>query len=113
MVRSGPARLFARRTPVTVHPLLSSPNPKTRAAHAALYARHAAELRDFAKARTGSRADAEDVVQDVFTRAWELACERPGLPPPPLTWLREEVRKQAVLVRTRRAMERPMPLRAR
>ena len=93
--------------------IVSSPSTTTRAAYATLYREHAATLRDFARSRVGNRADAEDVVQDAFTAAWELTCERPGLPPPPLAWLREEVRKRAVLVRARRAMERPMPLRAR
>jgi DNA-directed RNA polymerase specialized sigma24 family protein len=89
----------------------SVPSPATRAAYAALYARHQGALRAFAKALLGRHADAEDVVQEVFTTAWQLAVERPSLPPPPISWLQKEVKKLALEMRARRAIERPRPIR--
>ena len=90
---------------------LFAPSAKTRAAHATLYRTHAAELRSLARSVLGYHADAEDVVQGAFTNAWTLAAERPGLPPPPLGWLREEVRRIALAMRHRRTREKLMPLR--
>jgi DNA-directed RNA polymerase specialized sigma24 family protein len=88
-----------------------APSHKTRAAHATLYRTHALELRSLARSVLGYHADAEDAVQDAFTNAWMLAVERPALPPPPLAWLREEVRRIALATRQRRTREKLMPLR--
>jgi DNA-directed RNA polymerase specialized sigma24 family protein len=88
-----------------------APSKKTRAAHATLYRTHAQELRSLARAVLGYQADAEDVVQEAFTNAWTLAAERPALPPPPLSWLRDEVRRIAVTMRHVRASEKLLPLR--
>jgi DNA-directed RNA polymerase specialized sigma24 family protein len=88
-----------------------APSQKTRAAHATLYRTHADELRSLARAVLGYHADAEDVVQDAFVNAWTLATERPALSPPPLSWLRNEVRRIAAATRHRRGREKLMPLR--
>jgi DNA-directed RNA polymerase specialized sigma24 family protein len=88
-----------------------APSASTRAAHSALYRRHASALRELALSLLGCKADAEDAVQDAFTTAWSIAVERPGLPPPPLSWLQAEVRRVAGEMRRRRAFERPAPIR--
>ena len=88
-----------------------SPSAKTRAAHATLYRTHAHELRKLARGVLGYQADAEDVVQEAFANAWALAAERPGLPPPPIAWLRVEVQRIALATRHGRSKERLMPLR--
>jgi DNA-directed RNA polymerase specialized sigma24 family protein len=88
-----------------------APSAKTRAAHATLYRTHAVELRSLARSVLGYQADAEDVVQDAFANAWMLATERPALPPPPIAWLRDEVRRIALAIRHRRSREKLMPLR--
>jgi DNA-directed RNA polymerase specialized sigma24 family protein len=88
-----------------------APSQKTRAAHATLYRTHAAELRSLARSVLGYHADAEDVVQDAFVNAWTLAAERPTLPPPPLSWLRDEVRRIALTTRHQRGTEKLMPFR--
>jgi DNA-directed RNA polymerase specialized sigma24 family protein len=94
---------------VTVAPF--APSTKTRAAHATLYRTHAAELRSLARSVLGYEADAGDAVQEAFTNAWTLATERPALSPPPLGWLRDEVRRIAIAMRHRRTREKLMPLR--
>ena len=89
----------------------AAPSAKTRAAHATLYRTHIAELRSLARAVLGYQADVEDVVQEAFADAWTLATERPSLPPPPLSWLRDGVRRVAAASRHLRTRERLMPLR--
>lgn len=96
-------------------PIPSSPSARsvrTRAAHGILYRTHAPALRAFAKSVLGYAGDPEDAVQEAFANAWTLAAARPGLPPPPLGWLREEVRRIALETRHRAAREEVRHLRA-
>jgi DNA-directed RNA polymerase specialized sigma24 family protein len=88
--------------------VVSPPSPQIRAAHAALYRAHAARLRSLARSILDTSADAEDVVQETFTNAWMLAVQRPGLLPPPVSWLGAEARRIATEMKHRRSMERPL-----
>ena len=104
--RSGPVRIAPRLMPTDAQLLARISSDATGEALRALYRAYAGELYGFALNALGDRGTAEEVVQEVFTRAWRHAEAYDPTRGSVRTWL-YQIARHAIIDTRRRAAVRP------
>src|SRR5919199_3507811 len=103
---SGPARIPYWSMPTDAQLLASVSSDATGEALRSLYRSYAGELYGFALNALGDRGTAEDIVQEVFTRAWRHAQAYDPSRGSVRTWL-YQIARHAIIDLRRRASVRP------
>src|SRR4029077_9937779 len=107
---SGPPRTPYRSMPTDAQLLARISSDATGEALRALYRSYAGELYGFALNALGDRGSAEEVVQEVFTRAWRHAEAYDPTRGSVRTWLYQIARHAVIDMRRRAAVRPALPL---
>src|SRR6476619_303183 len=107
---SGPPRTPYGSMPSDAHRLARISSDATGEALRSLYRSYAGELYGFALNALGDRGTAEEVVQEVFTRAWRHAEAYDPTRGSVRTWLYQIARHAIIDMRRRAAVRPALPL---